>query len=169
MKLIIAIFSIALLSSCWPKSVSFVDSGSMPEEWQVFFVNTLSNNAPNTPISYSATLSEAVKDGIQNGTKLKLGTRVEDAQIEIEGTVTSYTIIPIALQEGDNASQNRLTVSVKFEFYINAPEEEQMSLVSTRFFDYPANTDLGTVESQFLEEVNTQIVQDVINKLLSNW
>lgn len=168
MKIAVALISILLLSSCWPKSVSFVD-GSMPEEWEMFFVNTLKNNAPNTPISYSATLSEDLRDGVQNRTKLKLATTIEDAQLEIDGTISSYSITPIAIQEGDNATQNRLSVSVKFDIFISAPEEDQMTLTSTRFFDYDANTDLATVESQFLEEVNAQIVQDLINKLLSNW
>ena len=44
-----------------------------------------------------------------------------------------------------------------------------MTMTSTRFIDYDSNTDLGIVENQLLEEVNDQIVQDVINKLLSNW
>jgi hypothetical protein len=44
-----------------------------------------------------------------------------------------------------------------------------MTLTSTRFADYDSNLDLTTVESQLLEEINKQIVQDVINKILSNW
>ncbi|MBL1279249.1 MAG: hypothetical protein COA33_003215 [Fluviicola sp.] len=168
MKLVVAILSVILLSSCWPKSVSFVD-GSMPEDWEIFFVNNLTNNAPNTPVSYAATLSEDIRDGVQNRTRLKIGTSVEDAQVEIDGTINSYSITPIALQDGDNADQNRLTVSVKFDIFINAAEEDQMTLLSTRFIDYDANTDLATVESQFLTEVNEQIIQDLINKLLSNW
>ena len=169
MKIILSLFVLILFSSCWPSSVSFVDSGSMPEEWEQFFVKTIKNNAPNTPISYNSTLTEDVKDAIQNGTRLNLATRAEDAQIEIEGIITSYSITPIALQEGDNAAQNRLSVSVKFDIFIKAPEDDEMHMVSTRFFDYPASTDLAQVESEYLEEVNDQIVQDVVNKLLSNW
>ena len=168
MKLIIAFLTIILLSSCWPKSVSFVD-GNLPDEWNFFYLNTLKSNAPNAPISYSAILSDAIKDGIQNGSRLKLATDAKDAQIEIDGMVTSYSITPIALVQGDNATQNRLTISVKFNFYINAPEDEEMTLVSTRFFDYDASADLASQESVFLDEINTQIVQDVTNKLLSNW
>ncbi len=169
MKILLSLAVLVLLSSCWPSSVSFVDSGSMPEEWKQFFVKTIKNNAPNTPISYNSILTEDVKDAVQNGTRLNLATRTEDAQLEIEGVITSYSITPIALQEGDNASQNRLSVSVKFDIYINSPEDDEMHMVSTRFFDYPASTDLAQVESEFLKEVNKQIVQDVVNKLLSNW
>ena len=157
-----------LLSGCWPKSISFKD-GSMPDEWKTFYVTTLENNAPNTPLGYDVTLSEGIKDGIQNGTRLLLDGKSEDAQVNIEGVITSYSITPVALQEGDNASKNRLSVKVNFNIYISEPEESTMTLTSTRFVDYDASTDLGVVETDLLEEINEQIVQDVINKLLSNW
>ena len=42
-------------------------------------------------------------------------------------------------------------------------------MTSTRFADYDASQQLSDVESQLLELINQQIVQDVINKLRSNW
>ena len=90
-------------------------------------------------------------------------------EIVIEGTIKSYTVIPVAVQEGDNASKNRLTISAQFTIEVSAPEEDQMNLTSTRFIDYDSNTDLASVENQLLEEISRQIVQDVINKLNSNW
>ena len=72
-----------LFSSCWPSHVSFVD-GTMPDEWKTFYVKTLDNNAPNTPLSYSATLSENLKDGIQNNTRLLLNNDAAKAEIEIK-------------------------------------------------------------------------------------
>ena len=38
----------------------------MPAEWKNFFLITLDNEAPNTPLSYPANLSEQLKDGVQN-------------------------------------------------------------------------------------------------------
>jgi len=169
MKWILLILIPVLMTSCWPSSVSFVDKGSMPPEWKTFTMQTLSNNAPNAPLSYPATLSEAIKDGIQNSTKLLLANSENDSSIDIEGVINSYNVTPIALQEGDNASQNRLTISVNFDIYINVPEPQEMKLTSTRFIDYSSDQDLSSVETQLLEEINVQIVQDVINKLLSNW
>ena len=168
MRIITFIILSLLLSGCWPKSISFKD-GSMPDEWKTFYVTTLENNAPNTPLGYHVTLSEGVKDGIQNGTRLLLDGKSEDAQVNIEGKITSYSITPVALQEGDNATKNRLSVQAKFTIYISEPEESTMNLTSTRFIDYDATTDLGVVETDLLEEINEQIIQDVINKLRSNW
>jgi len=165
---IFIIVSIFTLTSCWPTRVGFKDQ-NFPEEWKVFHVKTLDNNSSNTPLSYPANLSEAIKDGIQNNTSLALGVSPDDAQLQIEGTIGSYTITPVAILEGDQASQNRLTVSATFNIYINEPEEDEMTLRSIRFIDYDASTDLGVVESTLLDAVSEQIVQDVINQLFSNW
>ena len=79
---------------------------------------------------------------------------------EIEGKVIGYTVSPIALQEGDNAAKNRLTISSQFTIFIAEPEKSVMKLTSTRFVDYDSNTDLTSIESQLLEEIDQQIVQD---------
>jgi hypothetical protein len=141
----------------------------MNEAWKTFTVKTLENRAPNAPTSYAVTLSEKIKDGVQNNTRLSLNPNLGKGEVNIEGTISSYTVMPIALQEGDNAAKNRLTVTVNFTIFVTKPKEEEMTLTSTRFVDYDAKTDLAAVESTLLEEVTTQVVQDVINKLLSNW
>lgn len=173
MKLINFIVILFLMTSCWPSSVSFMDKGSMPPEWKTFTLKTLDNNAPNTPLSYPAQLSEAVKDGVQNNTRLLLTSNFDESSIDIEGVINSYSVTPIALQDDNSgsqsAAQNRLTISVNFDIYIKTPELDEMKMTSTRFVDYASGQDLTSVEAQLLEEINTQIVQDVINKLLSNW
>jgi hypothetical protein len=170
MKWIIACAVLLTCASCWPTSVSFRDTGSMPPEWRSFSVKTLDNNAPSLPLSYAATLTEAIKDGVQNRTRLKLSPVKDSCQIVIEGAVVSATPpTPIALQANDNAAKNRVTVNASFTIYITAPKADKMVMTSSRFADYDANQDAAAVEAQLLEEITNQIVQDVINKLLSNW
>ncbi|MGV3631940.1 MAG: LPS assembly lipoprotein LptE [Bacteroidota bacterium] len=169
MRFLLYITLFFCLASCWPSSVSFVDKGSMPEEWLTFSVKTLENNAANAPLSYPARLSEDIKDGVQNNTRLKLNSAPNSGEVQIEGTITNYMVSPIAIQEGDLAAKNRLTISVSFKIFTKAPQEDEMSLSATRFFDYDSNQDFTAVEQELITEINKQIVQDVINKLLSNW
>lgn len=169
MKFIYLIFIFLSLTSCWPTSVSFQDKGSMPEEWKYFSVKTLEALAPNAPLSYAPNLSEDLKDGIQNNTRLKLAGKAADAEVQIEGNVTNYLITPIALQAGDIAAKNRLTISTNYTIYIKKPKAEEMKVSSSRFADYDSNSDFNSVETALIAEINKQIVQDVINKLLSNW
>jgi hypothetical protein len=169
MKLWASLFLFFLLNSCWPTSVSFRDSGSMPPEWKTFSVKTLDITAPNAPLSYGAQLTEELKDGIQNNTRLLLNTNFGKGEINIEGKITNYNVMPIAIQGNDNASQNRLTIGVQFSWIITTPKEETVNLSVSRFADFDANTNLASVESKLLSDINSQIVQDVVNKLLSNW
>lgn len=142
--------------------------GSMPAEWKAFYVTTLENDAANAPLSYAANLSESIKDGIQNNTRLVLATQLKDAQVQIEGSVVNYSVSPIALQEGDNAAQNRLSITARFTIFLST-EDDEWTLTSTRFADYASTADLSSVEATLLEDINVQIVQDVVNKLRSNW
>ena len=142
--------------------------GSMPPEWKAFYVTTLENDAPNAPLSYATNLSESIKDGIQNNTRLVLATQLKDAQVQIEGAVVNYSVSPIALQEGDNAAQNRLSITARFTIFLST-EDDEWTLTSTRFADYASSADLSSVEATLLEDINVQIVQDVVNKLRSNW
>jgi hypothetical protein len=173
MRKLLAITCLLLgLTSCWPTSVSFNDTGSLNACLTHFQMDVLDVAAPNAPINYPVELTEAVKSGIQNNTKLMLSSVNKQPQVFISGKITSYTVSPIALQEGDNAAKNRLTVSAMFKIVFDCPNENyshEMNAVSTRFADFDANQDVSSVESQLLSEINSQIVQDVINQLLSNW
>lgn len=170
MRKLVAFLTLMLpvLFGCWPSSVSFKDAGSMPEEWKSFSVEMIENSAPNCPLSYGPQLTERIKDAVQNNTRLALNTD-NGGEIEISGNITAYNVAPIAIQQDDNASQNRLTIRINFQININAPETETMPLSVSRFADFESNVNLASVESQLIEDINEQISQDVINKLLSNW
>ena len=157
------------LTSCWPSSISFKDTGSMPEEWKTFSINNLENNAPNAPISYTSQLADDIRDGIKNNTWLKLSTKLNSGEIRIDGVISSYMISPIAMQPGDNAAKNRLTITSNYKIHILAPKEQEMQVSCSRFADYNSDQDLGAVENELLKDINKQVVQDIINKLLSNW
>ncbi len=141
----------------------------MPEDWKDFYVTPLELNAATAPANYNATLTESLRNGVQNNTRLKMLTKIDDADVQISGVVNSYNTTPQAVTNGDNAQKNRLTVSVNFTIITPTKGLEKMQMTSTRFADYDASQQLSDVESQLLDLINQQIVQDVINKLRSNW
>ena len=167
-RIVFVVFLIPVLFACWPSSVGFKDAGSMPEEWKSFSVDMIENSAPNCPLSYGPQITERIKDAVQNNTRLALNTD-NGGEVEISGNITGYDVAPIAIQQDDNASQNRLTIRINFQININEPESESMPIAVSRFADFESNVNLASVEAQLIEEINEQIAQDVINKLLSNW
>ena len=52
---------------------------------------------------------------------------------------------------------------------ITKPKEEPWARTSTRFADFSSGTNLSQVETKLFEDISAQMVQDLINKLLSNW
>jgi outer membrane lipopolysaccharide assembly protein LptE/RlpB len=165
--MLVAVLGVSL-SSCWPTRIGFVDD-SMPQEWKEFYVTPLELSAATAPSNYNATLTESLRSGIQNNTRLKMLTKTNDSAVQISGSVNSYNTTPQAVTNGDNAQKNRLTVSVNFTIITPTKGLEKMQMTSTRFADYDASQQLADVENQLLELINQQIVQDVINKLRSNW
>lgn len=170
------IFSIVLLSSilqsCWPTSIAFNDSGSMDPCLRKFQMDPLEISAPNAPVNYNINLTEAVKNGIQNNTKLMLASGDSPAQVVITGKITGYSVSAAAIAQGDQSAKNRLTVSAQMNILLTCPEkelEQEMKVNSTRFVDFDASKDISTVEPELLEQINQQIIQDVINQLYSNW
>lgn len=160
---------VLLLSACWPSSFSFKDKGGMPEEWKTFTLKTLEIDAATCPMNFAALLSEKMKDGVQNNTPLLLNTSYGNGEVNIDGKITQYSVQPLAIQGNDKASQNRLTMTVQMNISIKKPKEEQWTLSSTRFADFNSGTNLSEVENKLFEDISVQIVQDLINKLLSNW
>lgn len=165
------LFSIllGLLTSCWPTGFMNPIDTSMPEEWKKFFVAPLELSATTAPSNYPANLAESMRSGIQNNTRLKLASNLESADVKISGTISGYNTSPIAIQQGDAAAKNRLTVSVNFTIITATKGLEKMEMTSSRFADYESNEQLTDVETRLLESINQQVVQDVVNKLLSNW
>jgi len=160
---------ILLLSSCWPTVFMNPRDKSFPEDWKKFYINPIEVTTATAPTSYGATLSEQMRTGIQNNTSLKLATKADDAQVQISSVVSSYSTTPVAVQQGDQTTQNQLTVNVQVTITTPTKGLEEIKFNSSRFAVYSADKQLVDVEQDLLSTINQQIVQDVVNKLLSNW
>lgn len=169
MKYVLFILVAIGLSACWPSSFSFRDTGGMPEEWKTFTLKTLTLEAATCPLSFAAILSENLKDGVQNNTPLLLNTTFGKGEVNMEGKISQYLVTPLAVQGNNNASQNRLSMTLVMTINISEPNEEQWTMTSSRFADFSSGTNISEIETKLFEDISAQMVQDLINKLLSNW
>ena len=99
-QLAIALILLAGLSSCWPKAFMNPIDNSMPENWKKFYITPLELSAATAPSNYPANLSEAMRSGIQNNTRLKLASTLDEAEVKISGIISGYNTSPIAIQQG---------------------------------------------------------------------
>ena len=162
MKLFLNILLLIGLQGC--VSYSFVD-GSINAE--TFSVSNFEEQAANAPAGYGGLFIDFLKDYMIGRTKLKL--KDLDSDIKITGVIKSYNTFPVALQNNETAALNRLKITIKLTVINTVNDKESFEQDFTQFSDYSSSQDLSTVETELLEDINSKIAQDIINKLSSNW
>jgi len=158
-----------ILSSCFPTSIGFKDA-SMDPVLKFFSVETFEQLAPNSPMNYPVQFTEFLKDGVVKNTKLKLIPSDNESQhLIFSGSINRYDLMPVSIQTDNQAAQTRLTVGMNILIENILKPEKSMKFSVTRFVDFNSDTDYNSLETQLLENINDQLLQDIVNKLQSDW
>ena len=159
--LLLGIFNYA---SC---KYSFKDTSPIPEEVKTFRVNYLENKAQYVNTQLSPQLTERLKQKVINTTRLRQ-TNDDGAHYDISGFVSQYYTSTISIS-GNNAASNRLTVGFHLVFRNTLDEKKSFETDLTRTFDFPATQSLSQAESTLNNDIVKNIVDEIFNKIFSNW
>lgn len=146
---------------------SFKDTSPIPQEVKTFRVNYLENKAQYVNTQLSPQLTEKLKQKIINTTRLRQ-TNDDDAHYDISGFVSQYYTSTVSIS-GNNASGNRLTVGFHLIFRDALDEKKNFETDLTRTFDFPATQSLNQAESSLNSDIVRNIVDEIFNKIFSNW
>ncbi|WP_242092845.1 LPS assembly lipoprotein LptE [Aestuariivivens sediminicola] len=129
------------------------------------FENTSLLFEPGLDLLFQNTL----QDLIQDQTNYKLETT--NADLVYEGEITDYRISPTTATAQNTAAQNRLTITVKVNFYNRNNEEDNIENKTFSFFyDYPGSAQLiGAQKTTAHEEIFDRLTQDIVNATLARW
>ena len=132
-------------------------------------VMTFTNSAPLAKATFPQSFSETMRDVIQRQTRLQ--SVAKNGDLNFEGTVVGYTVTPVSIQGGgtNQASLNRLTVTVSVKYTDAIEENLSFESSFTRFADFPSSQNLSAVEDQLLKEISDQLVQDIMNRSINAW
>jgi hypothetical protein len=148
-------------------SYSFTGASISPDV-KTISIQYFGNNAPIVVPTHSRVFTDALKDYFTSQTNLILVDRNGD--LNIEGTITDYSLQPIAIQGNETAKQNRLTISVKVKFTNKKNEKQNFeNKTFTRYEDYPSSQNLVTVQDQLIKDIDDQLIQDIFNQSVVNW
>ena len=157
--------TIALLHSCKVK-YSFTGA-SIPAEVQTINIDYFENTASLIEPTLAPKLTQKLKDKFTGETNLTLTDGKAD--LYIKGKIIDYHTSPIAIQEGDQAAQNRLTVKIKVIFTNTYDESKSYDTFFERYQDYSSDQELDAVKDVLLEEITELLVMDIFNKAVINW
>ncbi len=94
---------------------------------------------------------------------------LSDSLVSLSGTITRYSVDPVAIQEGDQAAQNRLTIGIRVSFENGSNPDESWENTFSSFIDFDSDVDFSGQEADLINEVLEQITQDIFSKSLGKW
>lgn len=155
---------VLFMSGC--KIYSFKDA-VIPSDVKTVKISPVENKALYVNPQVAQKLYDKLQQKIIGSTRL-IRTNNDDADYVIAGTVTTYDATQTVGVSSQQASTNRLTVTMHVVWRKNKTNETIEFDVS-RSFDYSANLSLQQAEGQLLDEVVRTLTDDVFNRIFSDW
>lgn len=159
-------FWVVTLLVCSGCKVSFTGVAVQPDV-KTLTIEQFDNNAPLSLPTLSQVVSNAVRDKFINQSRLALAPTGGD--LRIRGVITNYTIQPQNITGGNQAVQNRITLTVRVKFENTKYPDQNWDESFTAFQDIAADSNLATVETALIADLSNRMAQDIFNKALSDW
>ena len=169
MKFKLIVYSILLscylfLGSCKP-TIS-LSGASIPDEAKTISVAVFANNTSLGPPTLSQRFTEKLRDVVSQQTSLALIKN--NAHLQFEGFIADYNVSPVTIS-ADQATQNRLTISVNVKYTNTFDATKNFEQTFTRFADFPATQTIASREADLVTEIYRQLTEDVFNRAFNNW
>ena len=140
---------------------------TIDRETRTYYVLPFSNEALNALPTLSTDFTEALKDKIRNESRLIFAET--DPDIVFSGSITRYSVTPVAPDQGETIALNRLEIAVRV-VYENTVKEEQNWQQNFSFFqDFPGGQNLIDVQDELVAAINDQLVENIFNAAFNNW
>lgn len=146
-------------------SYSFTGASIEPDVKTVS-INVFQNNAPLVVPTLAQNFTESLRDKFITQTSLQLSR--SNGDLQFSGVITDYSITPLTIQ-GDQAAQNRMTLSLRVQFINVKHPEKNWEESFSNFVDFPRTAPWPGAEPDLILEVQNKLIQDIFNKALANW
>lgn len=166
-RLILFIIGLSLsviLSNC---SVSMSGMSIDYKKTKSFSIEQFENQTSNAPGNVGQQFSEKLRSRIISETRLE--NNIYDGDLQFSGGITKYDVSSVAPQAGTTTSNQRLTIAVSVNFENMKEEDKSWKKTFTRFADFSSDQNLIDVQNQLIEQIYTELIDDIFNKSFSDW
>jgi len=161
---LLVLLFLPLLQGCGIYSFS---GASIPPTAKTMTIIQFDNTAPVV----APTLAQALSDRMRSKFLAETGLQLLESEGDLvfEGNIQEYQVAPAAVSGAEQTTINRLTIGVKVIYSSKIDPNQDWETTFRRYADFPANTDLSSVEDQLIQEIVGQLVDDIFNKAFVNW
>lgn len=113
------------------------------------------------------TFENALLDAVARQTRLQ---EVDNnADIQLTGEITGYTLSPQAVGEDAYATQTRLTITVRVKYTDNTNAANNVDQSFSAYRDFSSSLMLTDVQDELCQEISKELVDLIFNATLGNW
>lgn len=153
-----------ILTSC--KVYNFSGSSLSPD-LKTIAISNFVNEAGIGPPRMTQTLTERLKDYYSSNTNLRIVKN--NADLYLDGAIIGYQLSPLAPTGQETASQNRLTITVKFKYENTRDTTQTVSTQVNQYADFPQSTSFSSIENDKIDEIFEKLLLDIFQKTTANW
>lgn len=153
-----------LLSSC---SIYRFKDVSIPPEVKTCRIQYIENKARFVNPQLSPQLTDKLRQKINNQTRLTI-IQSEEADYDIRCEITGYDVTTAGIS-GLQAATNRLVVTVNLSFKNKLDEKKNIETTVSRNFDFAASLSLDQAQTQLTPTIIQNMVDEIFNRIFSNW
>lgn len=165
LKIAVALSISLFVVSC---QISFnFTGGKADNSLQTLAISQFINEADIVVPYLAQEVTQQLQDRFLSQSRLTLTSGAAD--VELGGSITRYTMLPVAIQGDDRAAQNRLTITVKVKFVNNVDPADSWEQTFSKFIDFDSEEDFTSVERDRINDVLEQVTQDVFSKSIGKW
>jgi Lipopolysaccharide-assembly len=166
-KSVLVVSMVFMSFNCATCRYSTKDTSPIPQEIKTFRVNYLENKARYVNPQLTPQVTEKLKQKIIGQTRLSQ-TNSDDAHYDISGWLSDYSVTTTGIAN-QNASTNRLNVSFHLIFKNTLDQKKDLEVDVTRNYDFDAQLTLPQAEARLSEDIIKNLVDEIFNKIFSNW
>ena len=160
------IFIIAIISLLFSNCYSFRGT-SIPQDISTFYVENFTIESYDAPANLPIEMSEKLRNKIRSESRLKYTDT--DPDIEFKGRISGYRVTPVAPQNNQLPSANRLEITVSINYIDNKNNKNNWNNNFTFFKDFDNTTNVLDIRESLSNEIFDQIAEDIFNRAFSNW
>ena len=153
-----------LLHSCGIYSFT---GASLSPEVKTFSIENFRNVADQVIPSLSEDLTESLKDKFIR--EMGLSYVDEGGDIQMDGTITGYTVGPSSIGSNETATTSRLSVTVKVHFENKVDPDTDFDATFSNYIDFDSQQELSSIQDDLHQELIEFFVQDIFNRSVNNW
>lgn len=166
--LLIILSPLLLLSGCKPV---FTFNGSILnyDVYKTIYVSEFPIRASLVYPPLQQTFENEILDYVNRQTKLQISDNPNNADLNLSGEITGYSLSPQAVGTDAYATETRLTISVRVKYTDNKNPANDIDQTFSAYRQFSSSLMLTDVQDELCQQISEELATLIFNSTLGNW